>query len=203
MLPKRAARLRRQHQAQQAGGRSHAQEGEGLQAQGKTHQDKYELPYKRLVPAGRLPSTVTWRGTGADGPGVYDQANCGSCWTFAAGGAMEAAWFKATGQTLSFSQQQVLDCRCVWHSVVGMVDRLKTRRGGVGCRMAGVPADLPPPPLLRSWGYNPRKPEASMACDGGDPEAAIGYVAAAGGLAVNGDYPCEPLWRCATILRCP
>ncbi|GIL54871.1 hypothetical protein Vafri_10565, partial [Volvox africanus] len=66
--------------------------------------------YERVLTDDQLPANVDWRGTGADGPGVKDQACCGSCWAFAATGAMQAAWFKVTGQSVSFSEQQFLDC---------------------------------------------------------------------------------------------
>ena len=40
-----------------------------------------QLPnvHRPTVPQHMLPSTVDWRGTGADSP-VKDQAMCGSCW---------------------------------------------------------------------------------------------------------------------------
>ncbi|WIA34990.1 hypothetical protein OEZ86_013270 [Tetradesmus obliquus] len=56
-----------------------------------------------------LPRHVDWRGTGADGQ-VKDQATCGSCWAFSAAGAMQGAWHAATGQSLSLSEQQLVDC---------------------------------------------------------------------------------------------
>lgn len=77
------------------------------------------------------------------------QANCGSCWAFAAAGAMEGAWFRATGRRLPLSQQHILDC---------------------------------------SWGYRPGQPASNLACDGGDPDAAIGYIASSGGIAALADY---------------
>jgi C1A family cysteine protease len=54
-----------------------------------------------------LPKKVDWRGTLVD-TGIKDQGFCGSCWSFAATGAMEAAWYLATGESLSFSQQQIV-----------------------------------------------------------------------------------------------
>ncbi|GLC69955.1 hypothetical protein PLESTF_000903600 [Pleodorina starrii] len=66
--------------------------------------------YRRVLSDEQLPSFVDWRGTGADGPGVKDQVSCGSCWAFSAVGAMQGAWFKATGQSLSLSEQQLVDC---------------------------------------------------------------------------------------------
>lgn len=40
---------------------------------------KQPLRHETRVPEHMLPSTVDWRGTGADSP-VKDQASCGSCW---------------------------------------------------------------------------------------------------------------------------
>ncbi|GIL59012.1 hypothetical protein Vafri_13985, partial [Volvox africanus] len=57
-----------------------------------------------------LPAALDYRATGADGPGVKDQLYCASCWAFSTAGAMTGAWFKATGQSLSFSEQQLVDC---------------------------------------------------------------------------------------------
>ncbi|KAK9824976.1 hypothetical protein WJX81_002463 [Elliptochloris bilobata] len=67
------------------------------------------VPYEPLAHAERLPAAVNWRGTGADGI-VKDQASCGSCWAFGMSGAIHAAHFMATGQSRSFSEQQVMDC---------------------------------------------------------------------------------------------
>ena len=52
---------------------------------------------------------VIWRGTPADSP-VKDQAACGSCWSFSSVGAIEAAWYRATGKQLLFSEQHMIDC---------------------------------------------------------------------------------------------
>ncbi|GAB4814889.1 hypothetical protein N2152v2_001935 [Parachlorella kessleri] len=103
---------------------------------------KYEIPYKPLVDPSRIPRAVSWEGVVS--PVVKDQANCGSCWAFGAAGAMEGAWFMATGQRASFAEQQMVDC---------------------------------------SWDHG-----RNFACDGGDPEAAIEYVAASGGIALTADY---------------
>eukprot|EP00775_Hariotina_reticulata_P008341 gene8341-8525_t len=65
------------------------------------------------APAGltkkHLPKHVDWRGSGADNI-VKDQATCGSCWAFSAVGAMQGAWYLATGQVLGLSEQQLVDC---------------------------------------------------------------------------------------------
>ena len=67
-------------------------------AQGLTSHRKSggELPYERLVPQGRLPTAVDWRGTGADNV-VKDQATCGSCWAFGATAALQSAYWMANG----------------------------------------------------------------------------------------------------------
>jgi cathepsin L len=76
----------------------------------KRHMEKHELPYENLTDTKKIPQSVDWRDTGANGIGVKDQANCGSCWAFGAVGAMESAWYMATGSSESFSEQQVMDC---------------------------------------------------------------------------------------------
>ena len=51
---------------------------------------------------------VDWNAKGMVSP-VKNQANCGSCWAFSAIAAIESL-YRLNGQTLSFSEQQLVDC---------------------------------------------------------------------------------------------
>ncbi|XP_044969245.1 ervatamin-C-like [Hordeum vulgare subsp. vulgare] len=55
------------------------------------------------------PDSVDWRARGAVTP-VKHQGHCGSCWAFAAVAATEGLVQIATGNLISMSEQQVLDC---------------------------------------------------------------------------------------------
>ncbi len=69
----------------------------GLVARSTRNKPHAEVPYKRLAPKGTLPGAVDWRGSLVESV-VKDQAACGSCWSFAATGALEAAHLLATGE---------------------------------------------------------------------------------------------------------
>jgi len=60
------------------------------------------------IPAG--PAQVDWRAKGVDSP-VKDQGFfCNSCYAYSAIAALEAHWFLKTGQLVSLSEQQIIDC---------------------------------------------------------------------------------------------
>lgn len=58
---------------------------------------------------GHIPRELDWRNYGAVLP-AKGQGTCGSCWAFAAAGAVEGANFIKTGELLDLSEQQLLDC---------------------------------------------------------------------------------------------
>ncbi|XP_067686240.1 cathepsin L2-like isoform X2 [Haliotis asinina] len=76
-----------------------------------------QQPLVLNVSTSDLPDTVDWRKDGYV-TNVKDQAACGACWAFAAAASLEGQHFRKTGQLVSLSEQNLVDC---------------SRNGNLGC----------------------------------------------------------------------
>lgn len=66
------------------------------------------IPYKYTLDK-IYPESINWTAKGVVTP-VKNQYSCGSCWAFSTTGAVESAYAIATGNLISLSEENLIDC---------------------------------------------------------------------------------------------
>ncbi|XP_031628429.1 cathepsin L-like isoform X2 [Contarinia nasturtii] len=71
-----------------------------------------------------IPSSINWKEKGAVTK-IKDQEGCGSCYAFAATGALKGQYFLKTGQLVSLSEQNIVDCSISYIKVAVVASHIK------------------------------------------------------------------------------
>ncbi|XP_060117340.1 cathepsin S-like [Heteronotia binoei] len=74
---------------------------------------KQNSTYFKSNPGVGIPDSIDWREKGCVTE-VKFQGGCGSCWAFSAVGALECQWKLRTGQLISLSPQNLVDCSSMY-----------------------------------------------------------------------------------------
>jgi cathepsin L len=69
----------------------------------------YLEPFGYDLKSSALPESVNWTALGVVTP-VKNQGQCGSCWAFSTTGSTESAWALSKNESVSLSEQQLVDC---------------------------------------------------------------------------------------------